>query len=122
MYFKDVKRRMFKGFPSTADIVRSLPRSLVSAANAHSLILWKLLSNYVHYSAFTQQLENTPASREIEINQLQEVLSYVYKALAMSSMILNKWGLKHDFRDPTNLKDELMADYKSASDLGITAT
>lgn len=116
IFFKDVKRKTWKTFINTSEIVRQLPKNGISAANAHALVLWQLLSNYVHYSAFTQMLESSPESREIEIIQLKEALSYAFKSVSIASHILTKFGLDHEFRDPTNLRRDLMEDDRQASE------
>lgn len=116
IFFKDVKRKTWKTFINTSEIIRQLPKNGISAANAHALVLWQLLSNYVHYSAFTQMLESSPESREIEVVQLKEALSYAFKAVSIASHILTKFGLDHEFRDPTNLQNDLMKGYRQASE------
>jgi hypothetical protein len=116
IFFKDAKKRSWKTFINTSEIVRQLPRNGISAANAHALVLWQLLSNYIHYSAFTYMLETSPESRKIEIIQLKEALSYSYKSIVIASHVLNKYGLVHELKDPTNLKDELMEGYRQAEE------
>ena len=61
-------------------------------------------------------LESSPESREIEIIQLKEALSYAFKSVSIASHILTKFGLDHEFRDPTNLRRDLMEDDRQASE------
>ena len=108
VFFKDVSKRTWKNFIDTTTIVRELPNNGLGDANAHSLMLWKFMSNYVHYSVFTDTLEQSTATRQGEIDQLQEALSYVYKTIVMASQTLNSYGLTHEFRDTTNVRADIM--------------
>ena len=84
----------------------------LSKPNMHAYVIWKLLSNYVHYSLFTYQLETSAESRKIEIQQCQEILSYCFKELFIISDYLNDSGLKHEFRDPTNVHAEIFEGFQ----------
>ncbi|MBL7835007.1 MAG: hypothetical protein JNK18_13700 [Cyclobacteriaceae bacterium] len=112
IYFKNVARREWKSFIATTNIITQLPINGISRANAHSLTLWQLYSTYVHYSSVTQQLENSnTGSRKIELLQLQEALSYVYKTLMLASHVLGRYGIRHEFRDTTDVYAEIFEGY-----------
>lgn len=58
------------------------------------LSLWQMYSKYVHYSIFTFRLQGAGMDvKEIEVDQLQEALSYSYKTLVMLSEALNHVGM-----------------------------
>ena len=105
----------FKRAPSVTEMISKIPeRDIVLAKpNTHAFVIWKLLSTYVHYSLFNYQLETSPESRKIEINQCQEILSYCFKCLSIISDQLNDMGFKNDFRDSSHVHKEIFAGFNS---------
>lgn len=85
-FFSDKKAFEFKVFPATTHIVsQHFEADDFGASNAHSLVMWQLLSKYVHYSEMMNRLEaGTPETRGIEIVQLQEALLYCVKTISLS--------------------------------------
>lgn len=120
VYFVNKQLFKFKPFSTTAKIIADLPSRFtkekfpIAIANVHAYVLWKLLSKYVHYSLWSYQLETSPASRVIEIDQLKEILGYCYKTVQMTSDYLNKAGLKHEFRDTSNVYANIFDGIKQA--------
>lgn len=106
-YFKNKKKFEFKNFPSITSIVQQLPKTELGKANAAAFILWRHFSHYVHYTMLTFELEITKETREIEIKQLKEALSYCYKTILMSSDILRKWGKNNELKDSTNVWNDI---------------
>jgi hypothetical protein len=53
IYYRDEERTNMKGFITTSSIVSSLTVNQENMTAAHSFAVWKLLSNYVHYSHLT---------------------------------------------------------------------
>lgn len=76
-YFKNKAKFQFKDFPTVIEMTRLLPQTDLGLANAHAFVVWRHLSHYVHFSLFTYQLESDEATREIEVKQMKEVLSYL---------------------------------------------
>lgn len=113
--FENKEQMKFKRAPSVADMIKEIPTRNFALAkpNVHAFVIWKLLSNYVHYSLFNYQLETSKESRIIEIQQSQEILSYCFKCLSIISDQLNDMGFKHDFRDPTHVHKEIFAGFNS---------
>jgi hypothetical protein len=111
IYFKNVGERKWKAFPTVRWIVDNLPFTKISKANAHVFVVWKMLSNYVHFSQYVAR--PTHESRGIEISQLCEVMSYCFKTVVFLSSALKTYGLNHVIIDPTNLKDEIFEGYQN---------
>jgi hypothetical protein len=110
IYFKNVGERKWKVFPTVRSIVDNLPFTKISKANAHAFVVWKMLSNYVHFSQYVAK--PSQESRGIEISQLGEVISYCFKTVVFLSGALKTYGLNHTIIDPTNLKDEIFKGYQ----------
>lgn len=115
MLFASKDQFKFKRAPTVAQMVAEIPErnSVLAKPNVHAFVIWKLLSNYVHYSLFNYQLETSSESRKIEIHQCQEILSYCFKCLSIISDQLNDMGFKQDFRDPTHVHKEIFAGFNS---------
>lgn len=96
IFFANKEDFRFKKFPSMQQLVDSLPNTDIGKANIHSFVIWKFLSQYVHFSNLTFYLENDADSRQIEIDQLEEILFYCYKTVVL---IFNELKVKHEFLD-----------------------
>lgn len=108
IYYKDPERTVMKGFPNTSHIIGMLAVNDENTSAAHSFVVWKLLSNYVHYSHITYQITKSKEVREIEIQQLQEILYYCLRCIASGHHALkNVFGIPVKFNDPTNMVDEI---------------
>lgn len=107
MYFKDIKRKTFKSFIKTSNLVDTLPDHEITRANAPAIVLWKLLSTYVHYSIYTIDNELRSSRRSIEIQQIPEALTYIFKTILLASTALNSMGMRNVVNDPTNILQEL---------------
>lgn len=121
IYFSNKDSRTFKSFTDATSIMVNLSADddlakLVSKANAHALILWKLLSTYVHFSTMTVLLEKGTESRDIEILQLNEVLSYVYKSLGLIQGGLKKIGIECEIKDNTGVIPEILHGFVKAEE------
>jgi|GEM_PF-1959775 hypothetical protein len=74
-----------------AQVFETLDRNNLDVkANVHSYVIYKHLSKYVHYSNLTYNIENTPNYREMEIKQLEELLFYSYKTIAICFSFFGK--------------------------------
>ena len=113
--FADKEQFRFKRALTVADMIAEIPErnSVLAKPNVHAFVIWKLLSNYVHYSLFNYHLETSSESRKIEISQCQEILSYCFKCLSIISDQLNDMGFKHDFRDPSHVHKEIFAGFNN---------
>ncbi|MBX2957227.1 MAG: hypothetical protein KF846_13775 [Cyclobacteriaceae bacterium] len=109
-YFTDTTKSQFKSAPKTGNFFEQITnpdfneyQKQVAMANAHSISLWQLYSKYVHYSMFTFRLIGAGIdAKRIEVDQLQEALSYSFKSLVMLSTALNHAGMPNVLRDESD--------------------
>ncbi|EOZ98903.1 hypothetical protein A33Q_0886 [Indibacter alkaliphilus LW1] len=105
IFFQEKSEFKFKKFKTVQQLVDNLPETEIGQANVHAFILWKFLSQYIHFSNLTFYMENQEETRKIEIAQLEEVLFYCYKTIVCAFDELKK---RHEFlewKDPHNLND-----------------
>jgi hypothetical protein len=116
-FFVDAARTQFKSAPKTGSFFEQITdpdfnekQKEVAMANAHSISLWQLYSKYVHYSIFTFRLIGAGiVAKRIEVDQLQEALSYSYKSLVMLSAALNHAGIPNVLRDENDFAGRIHA-------------
>ena len=103
IYFKDKENFKFKDFPNTTKLADKLANEAKSSSNAHALLVWKLLSNYVHYSGLIDSLEQNKENRQAEIDQLEEVLFYCWKTTNLAINGLKIYYPNLTMHDPTDI-------------------
>ncbi|MCE7058117.1 DUF5677 domain-containing protein [Algoriphagus sp. AGSA1] len=86
IFFHEKSEFKLKKFRTIQQLVDDLPQTEIGQANVHAFILWKFLSQYIHFSNLTFYMENQEETRAIEIAQLEEVLFYCYKLLFVHLM------------------------------------
>ena len=70
-----------KKLPPISHVFNLMNSDVKIKANAHSYIVYKFLSQYVHYSSLTFDLDRDDSTRKLEINQIEEILFYTYKMI-----------------------------------------
>lgn len=104
IYFADKEGFRFKRFPTMQQLVSSLPETEIGKSNIHAFLIWKFLSNYVHYSGLTDHLEKDAESRQIEVNQLEEILFYCWRTSIIASAYLKRIHPEMQIKDPFNVE------------------
>lgn len=89
IFFEDKAKFKFKKMPHVADLFEQIRNNVKTNANVHSYVIYKHLTQYVHFSNSTSYLDNDTNVRKFEIDQLAEILLYVYKMLLMEYQFLN---------------------------------
>jgi hypothetical protein len=82
-FFEDKTNFRFKKLPPISNVYRLMQSDVKTAANVHSYIVYKFLTQHIHYSNLTFYLDNDTAIRKLEIDQIEEILLYSIKMLAM---------------------------------------
>ncbi len=100
-FFSNKETFKFKKLPPISNTFKIMQNDIKVNANIHSFAIYKFLTQYVHFSNLTLDIQRTPSVRELEINQIEEILLYSYKALLMIYDYFNKTY-------PIKLKDELI--------------
>lgn len=83
IFFADKVNFKFKKLPAIANVFDLMKNNVKTTANVHSYVVYKFLTQYVHYSNLTYYLDNSIDSRKIEIDQIEEILLYAIKMLVM---------------------------------------
>lgn len=96
VYFQDAGTQKFKVPEKPLRHILDIEKSPVAKDHAKAFVMRELLSEYVNYSAVTEQLENHLLSREAEIDQLRNVLIHVYQTLLLCSQALNRCGIRNE--------------------------
>lgn len=103
-FFQDKEQFRFKKFPNMQSLIDDLPETEIGRANIHAFVIWKFLSQYIHFSNLTFYLENDPKTREVEITQLEEILFYCYKTVFLIYQELAKNYGFLELIDPDNVE------------------
>ena len=82
-FFDDKNQFKFKKLDSVASLLRNLPNSKESSANVNAYLIYKFLSQYVHFSNLAFYLDFDPNARRLEIQQMEEILFYCYKTVVL---------------------------------------
>lgn len=82
-FFEDKTNFKFKKLPHISNVFKLMQSDVKTSANLHSYIVYKFLTQYVHYSNLTFYLDNNKTTRKLEIDQIEEILLYSIKMLVM---------------------------------------
>lgn len=82
-FFEDKATFKFKKLPPISNVFKLMQSDVKTTANVHSYIVYKFLTQHVHYSNLTFYLDNDTTSRKLEIDQIEEILLYSIKMLVM---------------------------------------
>jgi len=82
-FFKDKTQFRFKTIDQISDVFELMKNDVKTAANVHSYVVYKFLTQHVHYSNLTYYLDSSLISRKLEIDQIEEILLYAIKMLIM---------------------------------------
>jgi hypothetical protein len=108
IYYTNATKMAMKSFCTTSSIVGSLTVNAENTTAAHSFVVWKMLSHYVHYSHLTYDIIKAEGVREIEVNQLQEILYYCLRSVVLIHFALRTvFGFGIVINDETNIADEI---------------
>lgn len=118
VYLSNIKKRKFiDAFPSTKNIVESLPMNPIFKANAHQLFTWKYLSSYVHYSILTFEKETMEGVRESDMEHVHSVIYAAHNTLILTTTALReKFSLPIPLPDPTSVSDEITEGFQNISE------
>ncbi len=95
IFFEDKALFKFKKITPIARVFEIMSKDVKTISNAHAYVVYKFLTQYVHYSNITFLLNNTVESRKLEINQIEEIMLYTYKELLMHyDFLKDKYNLK----------------------------
>ncbi len=83
-YFIDIPSFRFKSFKQTGNFIKDFPKDQFRAQIRRAYYLWRHLSDYVHYSKFSFDLEFYPENNENSLNIIQEIIYYSYKVVKLS--------------------------------------
>jgi hypothetical protein len=99
-YFADKSASKFKKLPPISETFRLMQNDVKVGANVNSIPVYKFLTQYVHYSNYTLDIERRPKVREFEINQIEEILFYSYKSLLMIfGYFSSSYPVKFDYKN-----------------------
>jgi len=82
-YFSDLLNFKFKKAKNISEVFENIDDKNKIKGNLDSYNIYRLLSNYVHFSQLTYNLTHDKETREIEINQIEHILIFCYKMLLM---------------------------------------
>ncbi len=82
-FFDDKNNFKFKRLTQIADVFELMRSDVKTKSNVHAYVVYKFLTQHVHYSNLTFYLDNDPKSRSVEIDQIEEILLYAIKMLVM---------------------------------------
>jgi hypothetical protein len=82
-FFEDKTIFKFKKLPPISNVFELMRSDVKTTANVHSYIVYKFLTQHVHYSNLTFYLDNDTTTRKLEIDQIEEILLYSIKMLVM---------------------------------------
>lgn len=88
--FENKQSFKFKRLTPISDVFERIKTDVKIKANAHSYIVYKFLTQYVHYSNLAFSLDHDKNARKEEINQFEETLLYCYKMLLILYEYLNR--------------------------------
>jgi hypothetical protein len=99
-YFKDKQLFKFKKLPPIADVFNIIKKDVKVKANVHCKIEYKLLTQYVHYSNQTYNMDADSETRKLEIEQLTMTYIYCYKMICMHfSFFLENYPIKWRYQE-----------------------
>ena len=82
-FFVDKPNFKFKRLTTIADVFKLMSSDVKTKSNVNANIVYKFLTQHVHYSNLTFYLDNDHKSRKVEIDQIEEILLYAIKMLVM---------------------------------------
>jgi hypothetical protein len=102
-YFSDVASFKFKTFKQTGNFIKDFPKDQFGAQIRRAYYLWRHLSDYIHYSKFSFDLEFYPENNEHSFNFIQEIIYYSYRVVKLSfESFQSEFGLslidRHDLQ------------------------
>ncbi len=77
-YFTDVQQFKFKRINTTGNFIKDFPKDEFGADIRRAYFLWRHLSDYVHYSKFSFDLEFYPKENDNSLNIIQEMIFYSF--------------------------------------------
>lgn len=83
-YFIDVTNFKFKTAKTTGNFIKDFPQDQFGAQIRRAYYLWRHLSDYVHYSKFSFDLEFYPENKDNALNIVQEMIYYSYRIVKLS--------------------------------------
>ena len=83
-YFTDITNFEFKSAKATGNFIKDFPKDKFGAQVRRAYYLWRHLSDYVHYSKFSFDLEFYPENRDNALNIIQEMIYYSYRLVKIS--------------------------------------
>jgi hypothetical protein len=106
----------FKSFPSPSEIIKELPITEATIANAVGLLDWIHLSEYVHHSMLSARNDTDPAVRKLEIKKLKGIMLYAYKLTEFVAARFEERNFPFTIPNTEKLLTELSQDTLDASD------
>lgn len=103
-YFDNIEQFKLKSFPSTRSIIESFALDKLGGSMNRAFYIWRHLSDYVHYSNCSFELEINPDNYGANMNYMQECIFYSYKVIKLSFVFFEK-------RDSLKLIDRNNLDY-----------
>lgn len=83
-YFIDIANFKFKASKTTGNFIKDFPQDLFGANVRRAYFLWRHLSDYVHYSKFSFDLEFYAVDKTHALSIAQEIIYYSYKIIKIS--------------------------------------
>ncbi len=83
-YFVDAAAFKFKSAKTTGNFIKDFPQDKFGAQIRRAYYFWRHLSDYVHYSKFSFDLEFYPENRDNALNIIQEMIYYSYRIIKIS--------------------------------------
>lgn len=110
-FFADKANFKFKRLTPISEVFELMRQDVKTKANVNAYVVYKFLTQHVHYSNLTYYLDNKPESREVEIDQIEEILLYAIKMLVIQydffrkeyPIIWNDTKISKYFHDKTKL-------------------
>jgi hypothetical protein len=82
--FENKSTFKFKKLKPISKVFENLKKDNINLKDEiHSYVVYKSLSQYIHYSNLTYDLEINKNTRKVEIEQIKEILNYIFKMLEM---------------------------------------
>jgi hypothetical protein len=113
-YFNDISNFKFKTFKQTGNFIKEFPKDQYGAKVRRAYYWWRHLSDYIHYTNFSFQLESKPENKENALNILQEIIYHSYKIVKLSFKyfqdnleltLIDKHNLQKVYRKPDNERE-----------------
>ncbi|NTW34153.1 MAG: hypothetical protein HGB12_16300 [Bacteroidetes bacterium] len=82
-FFSDKLNFKFKKLSPISEVFKLMRSSVKTEGNIDSYLIYKLLSQYVHFSNIAFNIDNNPETRKAELDQIEHILIFCYKMLLM---------------------------------------